>query len=151
MAAPNAPAAVAFDLVTPERLVASRPVEMVVVPGTEGDMGILPGHSLLVGTVRPGVAVVYEGGKPVERLFVAGGFVDVTPERCTVLAEEAMPVAEIDREDVGKRARELRDQIDENDKDPDLDRRQATANKIWKRIRIEEAKLAALNETSATQ
>jgi len=90
-------ATIAFELVTPERLVKSEPVEMVVVPGAEGDMGVLPGHSLLVGTLRPGVATVYEGGKPVERLFVSGGFVDVSPERCTVLADEAMPLAEIAR------------------------------------------------------
>ena len=89
------PAMIAFDLVTPDKLVKSEPVEMVVVPGTEGDMGVLPGHALLVGMVRPGLVVIYEGGKAVEQIFVAGGLVDVTPERCTVLAVEARPLAEI--------------------------------------------------------
>ena len=79
-----------FDLVSPERLVASEPVEMVVVPGGEGDLGVLPGHSLLIGTVRPGVIDIHEGGKVKAQIFVAGGFAEVTAERCTVLAEEAV-------------------------------------------------------------
>ena len=86
-----------FDLVSPEKLVASQAVEMVVVPGGEGDLGVLPGHSLLIGTVRPGVIDIHEGGKVTNRIFVAGGFVEVNPETCTVLAEEAVPVADIDR------------------------------------------------------
>ena len=86
-----------FDLVSPERLVASEPVEMVVVPGGEGDLGVLPGHSLLIGTVRPGVIDIHEGGKVKAQIFVAGGFVEVNPETCTVLAEEAVPVGEIDK------------------------------------------------------
>ncbi|PIW28791.1 MAG: F0F1 ATP synthase subunit epsilon [Rhodospirillales bacterium CG15_BIG_FIL_POST_REV_8_21_14_020_66_15] len=86
-----------FDLVSPEKLVASQAVDMVVVPGGEGDLGVLPGHSLLIGTVRPGVIDIHEGGKVTDRIFVAGGFVEVNPETCTVLAEEAVPVAEIDK------------------------------------------------------
>ena len=86
-----------FDLVSPERLVASEAVEMVVVPGGEGDLGVLPGHSLLIGTVRPGVIDIHEGGKVKASIFVAGGFVEVNPETCTVLAEEAVPVGEIDK------------------------------------------------------
>ena len=86
-----------FDLVSPERLVASEPVEMVVVPGGEGDLGVLPGHSLLIGTVRPGVIDIHEGGKVKAQIFVAGGFVEVNPETCTVLAEEAVPGGEIDK------------------------------------------------------
>ncbi|MEK9672634.1 MAG: F0F1 ATP synthase subunit epsilon [Rhodospirillaceae bacterium] len=86
-----------FDLVSPEKLVASEAVEMVVVPGGEGDLGILPGHSLLIGTVRPGVIAVHQGGKVKDRIFVAGGFVEVNPETCTVLAEDAVPVADLDK------------------------------------------------------
>ena len=86
-----------FDLVSPEKLVASQAVDMVVVPGGEGDLGVLPGHSLLIGTVRPGVIDVHEGGKVSNRIFVAGGFVEINPETCTVLAEEAVPVADIDK------------------------------------------------------
>ena len=88
---------VQFELVSPERLLVSRPVEMVVVPGVEGDFGVLPGHAPLISEVRPGVIAVFEGGKVEERIFVAGGFAEVTAERCTVLAEQALPIAEIDR------------------------------------------------------
>ena len=92
-----------FELVSPEKLLKSEPVEMVVIPGTEGDVGVLPGHSLLIAAVRPGVIDIHEGGQVRESIFVAGGFAEVSPERCTVLAEEAVPVAEIDRAEAEKR------------------------------------------------
>ena len=72
---------VAFELVSPERLLLSRAVEMVVVPGSEGYFGVLPGHAPLVSTLNPGVIDVYENGAIDERIFVAGGFAEVTPER----------------------------------------------------------------------
>ena len=87
---------VAFELVSPERLVVSMPVDMVVVPGGEGDFGVLPGHAPLIASVRPGVIEIYEGREVSDRIFVAGGFAEVTSERCTVLAEAAMRVADID-------------------------------------------------------
>ena len=87
---------VEFELVTPERLVISRGVDMVVVPGAEGDFGVLPGHTPMVSTVRPGIVNVYEGREIVERLFVAGGFAEVTGARCTVLADRAVAVDELD-------------------------------------------------------
>ena len=72
---------------------------MVVVPGGEGNFGVLPGHALLISTVRPGIIDVYQERMTdiSQRIFVSGGFAEVTPERCTVLADEALPVAEIDR------------------------------------------------------
>ena len=88
---------VEFELVSPAKLLVSEPVEMVVVPGAEGDIGVLPGHSPLIATVRPGIIDIHEGGKVRDRIFVGGGFAEVSPERCTVLAEEATPVDEIDR------------------------------------------------------
>ncbi|MGE0724289.1 MAG: ATP synthase F1 subunit epsilon [Alphaproteobacteria bacterium] len=98
-----------FELVSPERLLLAKPVEMVVVPGTEGNFGVLPGHAPLISTVRPGVIEIYEGGKVAEQIFVAGGVAEVTAERCTVLAERAMPVAEIDRAAVEKQLRDDRE------------------------------------------
>ena len=92
-----------FELVSPERLLKSEPVEMVVVPGAEGDFGVLPGHSLLIAAVRPGVIDIHEGGQVKESIFVTGGFAEVSPERCTVLAEEAVPVADIDKDEAEKR------------------------------------------------
>ncbi len=88
-----------FELVSPARLLRSEQVEMVVVPGGDGDIGVLPGHSLLISTVRPGVIDIHEGGKVRERIFVDGGFCEVSPERCTVLSESAIPVGEIDKAD----------------------------------------------------
>jgi len=89
---------VQFELVTPERLVLSTMVEMVVVPGTEGNFGVLPGHAPLISTIRPGMIEIYETRPTVsERIFVVSGIAEVTPERCTVLAEEAMTPSSLDR------------------------------------------------------
>jgi F-type H+-transporting ATPase subunit epsilon len=87
-----------FELVSPEKLLLSEMVAMVVVPGGEGNFGVLPGHSLLISTVRPGVIDVYEDDRTTitDRIFVAAGFAEVTPERCTVLADEAVPLNELD-------------------------------------------------------
>jgi F-type H+-transporting ATPase subunit epsilon len=86
-----------FELVTPERLIISTEVEMVVVPGTEGNFGVLPGHAPLISTIRPGTIDIYEGRAITERIFVVGGIAEVTPERCTVLADEAMAPDSLDR------------------------------------------------------
>jgi len=86
-----------FELVSPERLILSAQVDMVVVPGTEGDFGVLAGHAPTVATIQPGVIDVHDEGHPVTRLFVRGGFAEVTPAGLTILAEEAMPLADLDR------------------------------------------------------
>ena len=70
---------------------------MVVVPGTEGNFGVLPGHAPLISTIRPGTIDIYEGNVIAERIFVVSGIAEVTPERCTVLADEALPPDELDR------------------------------------------------------
>lgn len=102
---------VEFELVSPERLLLSEPVEMVVVPGEEGDFGVLPQHAPMIAMVRPGVIKVYEGGAVKESIFVAGGFAEVTPERCTVLAEEAVPVADIDRARIDATLKDAREDL----------------------------------------
>lgn len=84
-----------FELVSPAKLLVSSAVDMVVVPGTEGDFGALPRHSPLIATVRPGVIDVHDAGKISNRIFVAGGFAEVNEESVTVLAEEAIPVADL--------------------------------------------------------
>ncbi|HYZ40159.1 MAG TPA: ATP synthase F1 subunit epsilon [Stellaceae bacterium] len=88
---------VQFELVTPERLLLSEMVEMVVVPGTEGNFGVLPGHAPLISSIRPGTIDIYEGQTLTRRIFVVSGTAEVTPERCTVLADQAMAPEEIDR------------------------------------------------------
>jgi len=98
---------VEFELVSPERLLFSEPVDMVVVPGAEGDFGVLPRHAPLISTLRPGVIRIFEGRTVKDRIFVAGGFAEVTAERCTVLAEEAMPVADIDVAAVDRQLKDL--------------------------------------------
>ena len=88
---------VQFELVSPERLILSEMVEMVVVPGTEGNFGVLPGHAPLISTIRPGMIEIYENRAVIERIFIVSGIAEVTPERCTVLAEEAMAPSSLDR------------------------------------------------------
>lgn len=125
-----------FELVSPERLLVSGPFDMVVVPGAEGDFGVLPRHSLLISAVRPGVIDIYEGKEIKERIFVAGGFAEVTPERCTVLAEEALPVGDIDRAAVEARINDLRDDLGDAESDDER-------NAVEKRLKVAEAMLAA--------
>ena len=86
-----------FELVTPERLLFSEMVEMVVVPGTEGNFGVLPGHAPLISTIRPGMIEIYEGQNVTRRIFVVSGVAEVTAERCTVLADEAASPETLDR------------------------------------------------------
>jgi len=100
-----------FELVSPEKLLLAEQVGMVVVPGTEGNFGVLPGHALFISTVRPGVIDVYEDKSVTERIFVAGGFAEVTPERCTVLADEAVPLASLDRAAIEAQAKTLESSI----------------------------------------
>lgn len=102
------PGKITFELVSPERLLLSQQVDMVVVPGSEGYFGVLIGHTPLISTLKPGVIDVYDGGKVIERIFVGGGFAEATPDRCVVLAETAMPVGEIDRTRVVERIQEIR-------------------------------------------
>jgi len=126
---------VAFELVSPERLLLSRSVDMVVVPGAEGDFGVLRGHAPLISTLRLGVIDVHDAGGVSERIFVAGGFAEVTAERCTVLAEQAVPVADLDRAGIEGEIRSLRDSLAVADGD-------AARGALAARIAVAEAKLA---------
>ena len=78
-----------LELVSPEQLLLSEQVEMVLVPGTEGEFGVLPLHAPTLSTLKPGFVDVYRAGVVVQRFFVSSGFVEVTPESCTVLVDEA--------------------------------------------------------------
>src|SRR5215510_8262909 len=98
-------AKVAFRLVMPERELLATDADMVVVPGSEGDFGVLHGHAPVISTVRPGVLEVIQGNKVDKRFIVVGGFAEVTPERCTVLADEAMPFEEVSPEQLAERER----------------------------------------------
>ncbi len=85
-----------FDLVSPERLVFSGEVVHVVVPGSEGEFGVLAHHAPFLSMLRPGILTILGPGQP-QRIVVGGGFAEVAPEGLTVLAELAVPVEEFDR------------------------------------------------------
>ena len=95
-----------LELVSPERLLLSRQVEMATIPAAEGEMGVLPGHSPMIVTLRGGVIRVRENGAETERLFVGGGFAEVSPERVTILADEATPLANVSRGEAERRIAE---------------------------------------------
>ena len=86
-----------LEIVSPDRLLLSQPVDMTVIPAAEGDMGVLPGHAPAIVLLRGGTIALHEGGRVISRLYVSGGFAEVTPERCTVLADEAVAVGEVSR------------------------------------------------------
>lgn len=85
-----------FELVSPARLLFSGDVASVTIPGTEGEMGIYPGHAPVLSTLKPGVVTVYKDGGSTDRIFVRGGMVEVNPQGLTLLAEVAIPMAELD-------------------------------------------------------
>ena len=92
-----------LEIVSPERLLLSRPVDMVVIPAAEGEMGVLPNHAPMIVLLRGGTVRLYQGGNVTDRLFVSGGFAEVTPERVTVLATEAVAASDIVRGEGEKR------------------------------------------------
>jgi len=104
-------AKVTFRLVMPERELLNTEADMVVVPGSEGDFGVLHGHAPLISTVRPGVLEVLQGNKVEQRFMVAGGIAEVTPERCTVLADEAVPFEQVTPEMLADRERVAQEEL----------------------------------------
>ena len=130
-----------FDLVSPERLILSEPVEMVIVPGVEGDFGALPEHSNLISLIRPGVLYVYKDGRQSDRIFIGGGFAEVTAAGCTVLAEEAMPIGEIDRAAAERAIADAREDVE--------DAKDEVAKAVAQNeLKVAEARLAAAVEPS---
>jgi F-type H+-transporting ATPase subunit epsilon len=86
----------ALEIIGPEKLLLARAVDMVVIPGTEGDLGILPGHSKMITSLRGGLVDIYENDKITDRFFVSGGFAEVTETQCAVLADSIMRQSELD-------------------------------------------------------
>jgi F-type H+-transporting ATPase subunit epsilon len=97
---------IALEIVSPERLLLSRSVDMVVIPAAEGDMGVLEGHTPMIVTLQGGTISLYDGDTVAEQLFVVGGFAEVTSDRCTVLANEALPVSALSKDDAERRLQE---------------------------------------------
>lgn len=127
---------IAFELVTPERLALQLDAQMVVLPAAEGDLGVLPGHTPVIAALRPGVICIFSGGKPAQRLFVPGGFLEVTPERCAVLAEQAAVVSELDRAALEREVADLKSDLAEA--------KAEEREKLRQAVEIAEAKLTAV-------
>ena len=127
-----------FELVSPERRLLSEKAWQVTIPGEMGDFGVRAGHASLVSSIKPGVIeIVKSQGDKAERIFIAGGFADVTASNCTVLAEEAILVSDLDQSIVEKQI-------------SDFESKLASANDNGEQLRyrnllsVERAKLAAI-------
>ena len=99
-----------FELVSPERLLMSSKVEQVVVPGSEGYFTVMKGHAPFMSTMRPGVVDVTREGQA-ERIFVRGGFADVNASGLTILAEQAIPLAEVDPDWLAQEVRNAEEDV----------------------------------------
>ena len=124
---------ISFDLVSPEQLVFNDKAGMIIVPGKEGDMGVLPGHSKLLSSLRPGRLMVYgEDKQLLQSFFVSGGFVEINPEKCIVLAEEVFEMAALDKSAIERQMQDL-----ENE----------TGDESMQQYAIAKSKMEALNAT----
>jgi len=99
-----------FDLVAPEARVFQGEVDMVVVPGSEGDFGVLAGHAPFMSTIRSGAIAIHDGAD-IRRTFIHGGFAEVTPAGLTILAEEAIDIADVDPAEVERQLTEAREDL----------------------------------------
>ncbi len=106
-----------FDLVSPEKLIFNDEVWMIIVPGKDGDIGILPGHSKVLSSLRSGRVLVFDENKNlIKSFFVSGGFVEINPEKCILLAEEADEVSNLKKSNIEKEIQKFEDQDDNNAK-----------------------------------
>ncbi len=122
---------ISFDLVSPEQLVFNDKAGMIIVPGKEGDIGVLPGHSKLLSSLRAGRVMVYGEDKHLlQSFFVAGGFVEINPEKCIVLAEEVFEMSALNKNEIEKQVQEL-----ENE----------TSDELKQQYLIAKSKIEALN------
>ena len=126
-------AKISFDLVSPENLIFNDEVGMIIVPGKDGDIGVLPSHSKLLSSLRPGRVMVYgEDKNLLKSFFVSGGFVEVNPEKCIVLSEGVDEMNTLDKNNIEKEMQDLEGQDSEDSK---------------QQLSIVRAKIAALNSS----
>ena len=126
-------ATISFDLVSPEKLLFNDEVGMIIVPGKDGDMGVLPGHSKVLSSLRPGRIMIYgEGKNLLKSFFVTGGFVEINPEKCVVLGEGVTEMSALDKSNIENKIQEL-----------------ATQENIESKLQlsIENSKIEALNSS----
>ena len=102
---------ISFDLVSPENLIFNDKVGMIIVPGKDGDLGILPGHSKVISTLRPGRVMIYgEDKNLLKSFFVSGGFAEINPEKCIVLAENVEELSSLEKSLVEREIQQLESQ-----------------------------------------
>ena len=110
-------ATISFDLVSPEQLIFSDKAGMIIVPGKEGDIGVLPGHSKLLSSLRSGRIMIYgEDKQLIKSFFLSGGFVEINPEKCIVLAEEVFEISVLDKTVITKQIQELEKETSDESK-----------------------------------
>lgn len=128
-----------FELVSPEKKLISEPVYMVTVPGEEGDFGVLKNHSAILSSLRAGVIEIHanDNDSAPRKIFVAGGFADVTPQSLTILAEETTPFSELD-------AAVIREELDNLRQDWNIAETQDEKLAVQQKIELAEAKLFVL-------
>jgi F-type H+-transporting ATPase subunit epsilon len=117
-----------FDLVSPERLLMSAEVDQVDVPGSEGDFGVFANHAPVMTSLRPGVLTVLTQGKQGDKFFVRGGFAEVTAQGLTVLAEEAMPLSDLDHAALEQRIKNAEEDVADAKDPAALNRAQQALN-----------------------
>jgi F-type H+-transporting ATPase subunit epsilon len=132
-----------FELVSPDKILVSEPAWQVVIPGEEGYFGVRAGHMSLIAAVKPGVVEVTkkEGDAP-QKIFIAGGFADVTAKNCTILAEQAVNVNELD-------AAAIQAEIEKLKKDQAIATDMAAKMQFDKKIRVAAFKLLAAQSKAA--
>ena len=124
---------ISFDLVSPEQLVFNDKAGMIIIPGKEGDIGVLPGHSKLLSSLRPGRVMVYnENRQLIKSFFISTGFVEINPEKCVVLAEEVYEMKDLDKSAIEKNIQELQNE---------------TTDEAKQQYLISKSKIEALNST----
>jgi len=132
-----------FELVSPEKKLMSEKAWQVTIPGYEGDFGIRAGHSSVVSNIRPGIVeIVTEQGSEPTKIFIAGGFADVTATNCTVLAEEAMMLSDLDQSAIETEVTDLESKLSNAKDDVETIR-------YTKQLALAKAKLTAVTGTLA--
>jgi len=126
-------ATISFDLVSPEQLLFNDEAGMIIVPGKDGDIGVLPRHSKVLSSLRPGRVMVYGESKDLlKSFFVAGGFVEINPEKCIVLAEGVNEMSDLDKDSIQQQVQELESSSSDSAKE---------------KLTIAQSKIAALDLT----
>ena len=124
-------ATISFDLVSPENLIFNDEAGMIIVPGKDGDLGVLPGHSKVMSSLRPGRVMVYgEDKNLLKAFFVSGGFAEINPEKCIVLAESVVELNTLEKSLIEKEIQDL--EKEDNNKSDD-------------KLLVAKAKLEAIN------